>query len=417
MTIQNYSSLFEKFNVYIFLIFIFLLPHSGLHSPVMKLYQMIFLYIISIGFLYSIHILMTDKYNKYLTNLALLTNILVFTLIISLAHGFFKFEVLSINDFLSVILVMYIPLFMIKYFKKYTDIKKIYIILMILIILNISDGIYQYIYGIDFLYSNPTLGGRLTGMFSWGAPVLGSFLGFFFFVIFFFYENNKIKLLLLFTVIFVMFILSGNRSMPIAALLGFFIGAFYSGKNKKFYLNMNISFIILLTIVFSLMFVYLSQILGDHISSRLMSLTGSIWEEQQTKRIATWIQTYHMIMDNLFLGVGFGNYSYVLENYLYFVPDSEGSMPHPHQFHLDFIASGGIIAFSILCIYIYNLYTSTIKLISNSKYKMINIMILFIIFSPLNVTHGLISLWWGIVIFTGIGLMYLNKRILNIIEK
>jgi hypothetical protein len=416
MSHKNYLYILERFNVYIFLLFTFLLPHSGLNSPVMKVYQLIFVYIIAIGFLYSIDILIRSKYDKYLTNLSLLSNLLVFTLIVSKINGLFKFELLELNDFLSVVLVVYIPLFMIKYFKFYKDIKKIYIILMILIILNIFDGIYQYIYGVDFVYSNPPLGARLTGMFSWGAPVLGSFLGFFFFVIFYFYEDNKIKLLLLFTVFFVMFILSGNRSMPLVSLLGFFIGAFYSGKNRKFYLKMNLSFIILLTIIFSLMFVYLSQILGDHISHRLVSLTGDIWEEQQTKRIATWIQTYYMILDNLFLGVGFGNYSYILENYLYIVPESEGSMPHPHQFHIDFIASGGILAFSILCLYMYNLYNSTIKLVANSKYKMINLMILFIIFSPLNVTHGLISLWWGVVLFTGIGLMYLNKRELQIIK-
>lgn len=395
----------NRVNIYLFIFFILMLPHSGINSPIQKMYQVIYVYIVLSGAAFSLmHYLNKTKY----ANLSIATNLIVSIIFASCVNGVLRFGTINIYDFMSVASVFYIPIYMVTTFRVTLDIKKVYYAIATLVVLNILDGLYQYFAGVDLLYSNPLAGSRLTGMFSWGAPVLGSFLGFYLFVVFYFFERKKNYLICSMAIFILMFILSGNRAVPLLALIGLAVGSFYSGMNKYFYMKMNIFLMIIASLAFSIYYVQITQLLGDHISSRILSLGGSIIEEQATKRIATWIQTYHMITDNLLLGVGFGNYSMVLHDYLYFSPISEGDMPHPHQFYLDFLASGGILTFVSLALYIFVIYREALKKMQNSKYKLINIMIFIIIFSPLNVSHSVISLWWGVTMFTGIGLMYLN---------
>ena len=155
---------------------------------------------------------------------------------------------------------------------------------------------------------------------------------------------------------------------------------------------------------FETLILFLSNTLGlsNNLVNRIISLSGNIIEEQQTKRIATWLQTVCMIDERPFLGYGIGKFEFHFSNFLGCALNSEGVMPHPHNFLLDIFVAFGIFGGGALIVIIWCIQgLSAMQQRNISRFPLV---IMFTLASPLNVTHGLASLWFASVLFLIIGL-------------
>lgn len=265
-------------------------------------------------------------------------------------------------------------------------------IMLFLCLIHSLVAFQQMVFGVDLVWGNPLAGGRPTGLFSWGAPVVGSFLGV---AMSFYYllpkeEIQRFKWTSIYLVSFLALVLSGNRSLLIIQVLFFmFHFLFYLSLRSK----ITVFAVTSLVVLFSLPYIKSSsQVLTQNQLYRLSSLGPRLIEEQKTKRIATWIQTYHMVKDRPIIGYGWGGYSRVSDDYLHYAIPSEGVMPHPHSFVLDVLYGFGVLfgGGGLIALWLSGIRTDYLS--RDGKY--FSLMVLIGFASPLNVTHGLASFWW-----------------------
>lgn len=269
-------------------------------------------------------------------------------------------------------------------------------------------GIEQLISGRDILWGNPPPGGRPSGLFSWGAPVVGSFTGI---GLLFYYCLPKVlrqKKIFISVYIFLLFVIliSGNRSILIIHVVILVLHLIFKSKQPGItILIISASVIFIGPIFLEFLFVIASKVsfLSENQLYRLSSLAGGIIEEQKSKRIATWIQTFCMIADSPWVGYPIGGYQNYLSNYLYCAANSEGIMPHPHSILLELLVMFGMFIAALLTFVTWYLLLRSYRSNPDIRFSMY-VAVGFI--SPLNMTHGLVSFWWIILlsIIVGVGI-------------
>lgn len=394
------------------IILILLLPLSGVGSPIKALYVLVFLVAGVVGF-----ILCLIRAVNFRDGFAIATIGFAISIILSSSYNISRYELSSARDLVAFVLVVFLPFLVYSAVKEAWHKTTIVYVFFITAILNFAVGIIQLIQGVDPVFGNPPVGGRMTGYFSWGAPVVGSFTGAVVPLIYGRFLRGAGGVHALFLVAFYVIILvGGNRSMLVSALVGHIVVAlfFSSGSRKVLWGELLVIFAGVFFLG-SLLFVYAQEYLSSNVLSRIVSLGGDIIEEQKSKRIATWVQTICMISDHPYFGVGYGNYEVTLPQYFSCALMSEGSMPHPHQVYLDLLSTLGFVGFLIFCVYCTSLFFIALSC-NNESRRVEGLLIIFIFFSPLNVTHGLISLWWAIIVFTLVGLVLVNKKLESVVK-
>lgn len=121
---------------------------------------------------------------------------------------------------------------------------------------------------------------------------------------------------------------------------------FLSNKLKKALSAVALSAIFLGFSAFTVAFVG-----GDPVVSRIETIRGEVQEnEEKVQRIKIWRSTLELIKKNPIAGVGFGGYGVAITRF----DDSigESSLQQAHNDYLEVLASGGIIAFSLLILFI-----------------------------------------------------------------
>lgn len=392
---------------YSFILFLAVfLPLSGNNSPIKYPYQLIFFITGLIGFIYVLKLGLKEK--GRLRDISILIAIIVFSNCLS---GLFNFSTYSIEgsiDLLGFIIAVPVSLVVALSLKTEKRKKNLYTIFMTLVVVNLILGILQLVLGQDIIFGNPAIGGRISGLFSWGAPVVGSYAGLVFPIIVYFFLDDKRKLTFALLFFAIVILLGGNRSMLIVDFITLFFLLLFSKQHRKYAINFILFFSLILAITLPILIIYMQEYLSSNVMYRLTSLGGQLLEEQKTKRLATWAQTLCLVADNPILGVGFGNFKSVMVEYLYCAPVSEGQMPHPHHVYLDIMSSSGLAgSLSVIFFTLYILIQTKLN-IKNQNIRIENYLIILIIFSPLNVTHGFASTWWSVMCFIMIGVTIAN---------
>lgn len=388
-----------------FLFIVILLPLSGNNSPIKSLYQAIFVTCGFIGFYLTITKIKSDRLSFSAIIMAALSAVLL-----SAFFNLANYSISSVADLSGFIVSIFLVILVREVVRSESRKKHVYLVFAFLVAINFALGIVQLINGEDIIFGNPPIGGRISGIFSWGAPVVGSYVGVVFPVIMLFADKKKwlTALVIIFSIII---ILGGNRSMLIVDLLSFFFVMLLFRKHRKYALIFIGCAAAILVVSLPIMLVLIEEYFSANLLYRIASLGGDILKEQETKRLATWAQTACLINDNLFLGVGFGNYKFEMVKFLHCAPISEGKMPHPHHIYLDIVSSIGLLGSFMFISLISYIVHKTRKLIKEVNVRAENYLILLIVFSPLNVTHGFVSTWWSIMCFTMIGMTLANIQI------
>ncbi|MDA9855253.1 O-antigen ligase family protein, partial [Paracoccaceae bacterium] len=167
--------------------------------------------------------------------------------------------------------------------------------------------------------------------------------------------------------------------------------------NSKHTLFLILSLILAATTILPMLITVLIELsssvgfLSENQIYRINSLGGAIIEEQRFKRVATWLQTVCMVETSPFIGYPIGSYSQYLPEFFNCAPVSEGVMPHPHSFVLEILVIFGITGGTLLLITLWLLILNANQKNSGNNFSFL-VCVGFL--SPLNMTHGIVSLWW-----------------------
>lgn len=400
-----------KFNFkYLILItLVFMVPLSGNNSPVQLPYKLLLFLFSCYAYIYALNFAITKNgLFKYLSI------IILFVFSSNVIGAFLNINTYSFEgglDLVGFLAVLPIPLMVASVLTTEYRKRILYKLIFFLVVVNFILGLFQLFLGKDIIFGNPPISGRISGLFSWGAPVVGSYVGLVFPLIVYFYIEKRLQFTVALVFMAIVIMLGGNRSMLIVVVFTILTLLLLFSEYRRYSLIFIASISTLLFVTIPLVLAFLPEYFSANLVYRITSLGGDILQEQQTKRIATWIQTLCMISDYPIFGVGIGNYKVVIIDYLNCAINSEGQMPHPHHVYLDIISSQGILGFVLLSILAIGILFLTKRRIKQSSVRIENYMIVLIIFSPLNVTHGLASAWWSFMCFVMLGIAISNIKL------
>ena len=125
-----------------------------------------------------------------------------------------------------------------------------------------------------------------------------------------------------------------------------------------------------------------------------------------------YLLSFKMFLDNPITGIGINNFKYLCnynELYKNMMVNYECAS-HPHNIYIQWLAEGGLIVFISFILYLFFLVKFVINNTGDTKYKIISIIIILIMFWPIMSTGSLIKNWFGVTTFFIIGLcMCLSK--------
>ncbi len=386
-----------------------LIPFGGADSALALLFKIVFLTVGGAAFLDSVLMMVRKGRLQFLAAMATCFSSVIF---FSLALNIENYEFNAMMDALSLALIVHIPIFTYNAFRTVQQLFSFYKLIQALVVIIVACSVYQMLTGMDPIFSNPLAGGRITGPFSWGAPVVGSFLGLVFASLYVWVKQGYFVAYAVASLTTLAFIvLGGNRSVLVIIIVAYLFILF---SKPLFSASMHQVGLIIVLSVFGLLYgVGSAQFEGvsGNVEYRLNSLlSGQVVGEQKTKRIATWRQSLCMVEDFPLFGVGVGRFEEELDNYLECSPESEGSMPHPHQVHLEILSTTGIFGLLIFLMYSAKVFQISVLRQWGSLEGKFALITVFIVLSPMNVTHGLVSLWWAVSCFIMIGLAIVSSK-------
>lgn len=305
---------------------------------------------------------------------------ILYAIIISLVNGVF-----TLGSFVSWILLL-------VYLTGYSSSGKIdsssfYRFLFLLLIIFSLDSMVQGVIGIDLLGNTLVAGGRVTGPFTWGAPVIGNFLMAFFFVPELVLKSRKIKALVYLLFLLVIF-LAGTRGAMLQVIFCVFL------------LVLSIRYKILLGLALVLISLYIVPIINENIQSpalsRVLQLSSInetiIYESRGSGRIPFWVEYLPKMAEQFGVwGAGLGG----LEKYLMKIGSP---YIHPHSLYLEIWLSFGIFGSLFLFVFLVLLFKAG---------NQISRLILFSFWGPFNMLHSVFDFYWAIVLFTNLLLVLL----------
>lgn len=286
------------------------------------------------------------------------------------------------------------------------------------------DGIYQYIFDVNFFGNPKFTSGRLTGLMG-DEPIIGryiSYISIFTFALIYqnFYKSKKFLLStsLFLLICLVMVFLSGERA-PFIYLLFFIFFIFVFFPNFRIY---NITGILLsIIIVFSLI-----QIKPEA-KTRMIDYTIIQFNEINDKKlpilpfsnhhIEHLMSAYKMFLENPIFGNGTNTFSFYCEKPQYKVSITSCSS-HPHNYYIQLLSELGLIGILfLLSFFIYWSYKLFMGFLVFHKKKRINsingdfriyVIVLFIYWWPLIPHMSFYNNWNNVMLMLPLGFFFKN---------
>ena len=348
-----------------FLLF-FLVPISLIAGAAVSLINIIFLILIFL--LFSLKDLKRNfLYNSEIVFLITLYFYLIFNSFIAV-----DFETSALRNFGF---IRYIILFIIinYFFYKFKKADNIFIFWFLILVLVASDSYLEFFTGKNILGYGEKYGERIVSFFK-DEPIVGAYINGFIFIIVgflfdkFFNKDLKSKILLISVIIFLFIIvlLTGERSNGIKVLIGFTL-FFILNQN----LNLKIKIITFLTISILFLSILLNS---NYLKNRYY--TGFIYHFTDRERLSSFIegQQYfelyrsglEIFKDYPFFGVGNKNYRVITSKYEG-IRENYASSNHPHQIYIELLSEHGGIGTIIILSIIFALMFRHIKIIILSK--------------------------------------------------
>ncbi len=406
--------------------------------------------IITLGGLFSIFYIVYQKEYENFIKLDLFRISIIFWLSLILISFFSYNKTYSFQDSLIFIRFLLLPFFCFFVFfidRKFFD--RLLLVLFIIIVLVSIDTLYQFInytskdgFGEDLLGFKSNWYGRLTGPFG-DELIPGSYLskfglfGFVFLISLKKLKNNIIIQSLYLSLIILVCYISGERmafatfslslllllifldGFRISIILSIFIGAlfiFLASYLHPFYNDFNV--------IESTQYHQGQKIEKffhcendtDKICSKIINIQPNFFEVIKNFDTSAYGEIYllsfKMFLDNPITGIGINNFKYLCnynELYKNMMINYECAS-HPHNIYIQWLAEGGLIVFISFILYLFFLVKFVINNTGDTKYKIISIIIILIMFWPIMSTGSLIKNWFGVTTFFIIGLcMCLSK--------
>lgn len=232
-----------------------------------------------------------------------------------------------------------------------------------------------------FLFGKLTYDGRLAAFYS-SPNYLAMFLAPSFFIGIYLIKNLKLAIEK-FVTLFSFFIILGALYLTysyatwIAIILSLFLAEFIK-RRKKVNWKIPTIFILLLAVI-------IATQLNNPKFKNYFSERSSI-----ESRMMIWKSSLKITRDNLFFGIGPGNFqNKYLEYQKYFPLYLEWAVPHPHNLYLAFWLQSGILGFSGFIIFLFFWTKKTILLLGKQKNSAFLAVSLGIVFYTL--IHGMID--------------------------
>lgn len=221
-----------------------------------------------------------------------------------------------------------------EFVKNINDIKKLLIAFTVTAFYQGLDGIYQAIYGYDFIRNTESWGDRLTG--SLMTPRVGNLMSLLipiaagsYFIIkkyFSFYKSLLIYIIIISPAIFLL----------------------YGSKTRSGWVGFIVSILALLFLTHG---VKLKKIVIISVAALILitSLPGraNIENILADARFELWETSLRIFEKHPITGSGFTSFKYAYEEMGFEHKKSE-NMPHPHNIYMQFLAEGGLVGFSLL---------------------------------------------------------------------
>ena len=406
--------------------------------------------IITLGGLFAIFYIVYQKEYENFIKLNLFRISIIFWLSLILISFFSYNKTYSFQDSLIFIRFLLLPFFC--FFVFFIDRKifdRLLLVIFIIIVLVSIDTLYQFInytskdgFGEDLLGFKSNWYGRLTGPFG-DELIPGSYLskfglfGFVFLISLKKLKNNIIIQSLYLSLIILVCYISGERmafatfSLSLLLLL-----IFLDGFRKS----------IILSIFIGALFIFLASYLHPfyndfnviestqyhqgqkiekffhcendtvEICSKIINIQPNFFEVIKNFDTSAYGEIYllsfKMFLDNPITGIGINNFKYLCnydELYKNMMINYECAS-HPHNIYIQWLAEGGLIVFISFILYLFFLVKFVVNNTGDTKYKIISIVIILIMFWPIMSTGSLIKNWFGVTTFFIIGLcMCLSK--------
>ena len=280
----------------------------------------------------------------------------IFIFICAIVSDHKNLSVLPSSTFFRFILFSFAAIFIIKNSKNF--LKKFNISLIIVLIILIFDGYFQFIYGKNIIGLEKLRPDRLSSFFH-DELILGSFLFKFLpLIIFLFYENiqfKKIKYLNLLIIIFIipLIFLSGERAAFFMSILFCIIVMPFLFSFKNFILIFFSFSILSLVVINSNTIVYDRYV--NQLKDHLIKKKG---EEliYFPEHIGLFNSAYNNFLNNKFIGSGIKSFRETckLNNSEYknkitkLKPKTDFCSTHPHNYYLQFLTELGLVGFLFL---------------------------------------------------------------------
>jgi len=221
-----------------------------------------------------------------------------------------------------------------EFVRQISDIKKLVIVYAITAFYEGLDGIYQFIYGHDFIRSTAAWGERLTGslitprvgnLMSLLAPIA---LGIYFITKkhVSFFKNTIIFAILIFPSIFLLY---GSKTRSgWAGFIFSIIALLYITNTVK------LKKIIIISVIF---FAAVTSLPGRANLETIMS----------DARFELWETSFNVFKQFPLTGSGFNTFEDAYDK-MGIIHEKSVNMPHPHNVYMQFLAEGGIVGFGLL---------------------------------------------------------------------
>ena len=276
------------------------------------------------------------------------------------------------------------------YVKSDKEIKKILYAFLFVGLFQGIDGIYQYVFGIDFVWGTKLVDmhGRVTGsMRYWHVGNLMAFILPMIFILIEISKRNweKIVLILMIFLPIATMILSKTRSSWVSFASSFII-MFVFSKKKLLYVPLCIIPIVFIAFA----------------PPDLVNRFNDLVKMEDSGRLGIWAVSIEMFKDSPAIGHGIGTFKEVYTDYKKELPqyDSPHRTPHAHNIYIHALAELGIVGFSALMFLLYSLLTSIVSTIKKSRgdpvlysfsVAVLGSMTVYIVEGFL--THGLFRMW------------------------
>ena len=406
--------------------------------------------IITLGGLFAIFYIVYQKEYENFIKLDLFRISIIFWLSLILISFFSYNKTYSFQDSLIFIRFLLLPFFC--FFVFFIDRKifdRLLLVIFIIIVLVSIDTLYQFInytskdgFGEDLLGFKSNWYGRLTGPFG-DELIPGSYLSKFSLFGFVFLISKKklkdniiIQSLYLSIIILVCYISGERMAFATFSLSLLLLLIFLDGYRKSIILS------ILIGALFIFLATYLHPFYNDFnviestqyhqgqkiekffqcendtekICSKIINIQPNFFEVIKNFDTSAYGEIYllsfKMFLDNPITGIGINNFKYLCnydELYKNMMINYECAS-HPHNIYIQWLAEGGLIVFISFILYLFFLVKFVVNNTGDTKYKIISIVIILIMFWPIMSTGSLIKNWFGVTTFFIIGLcMCLSK--------